>query len=185
MPALPDNELVLRLQSDDAEAFDALYRRYNHSLYLNIFKLTKDAEAARDILQEVFIVLWEKRQSIDNIRPVSSWLFSISYYKSLKHLKKTLKEQLLFSDAGLYPLAVEEPEEASTENKLEAAKNAIRRLSPQKQKVLIRCKLAGKTYKEVAEELSISKHTVKEYLALALSSLRTTLKLYILLFLLQ
>jgi RNA polymerase sigma-70 factor (ECF subfamily) len=145
-------------------------------LYTNILKLTRDTDVAQDILQEVFIVLWEKRQSIDVNQPVANWLFSISYYKSVKHLKKSLKEQVVFQEAEASGFVELESEEAWKENKLDAVRTAIQQLSPQKQKVLVGCKLAGKSYKEVAEELSISKHTVKEYLALAITSLRAILK---------
>ena len=166
----------MRLKVDDADAFDALYRRYNQPLYGNILKLTRDTEAAQDILQEVFIVLWEKRQLIDVNQPVANWLFSISYYKSIRHLKQVLKNPVLFKDIEWNGLTDHEPEREPNENNIDAVKNAIQQLSPQKQKVLIRCKLAGKTYKEVAEELHISRYTVKEYLALAITSLRTILK---------
>lgn len=176
-----DREYVLRLLADDVEAFDALYRRYNQPLYANIFKLTRDAEATQDILQEVFIVLWEKRQTIDVNQPVANWLFSISYYKSVKYLKKVLKEQLLFKDAEHFNLSDAGPEIGLYENQVEKIEKAIQQLSPQKRKVLVGCKLAGKSYKEVAKELSISKHTVKEYLALAITSLRTIVKLCIIL----
>lgn len=171
----PDHEFVLRLLAGDADAFDALYRRYNRSLYANILKLTRDADAAQDILQEVFICLWEKRQTIDVNLPLANWLFTISYYKSVKHLKKILKEQVVRRNVEA-SAGNDETEKEWNDFKLEAIKNAIQQLSPQKQKVLIRCKLVGKSYKEVAEDLSISKHTVKEYLTLALASLRTILK---------
>ena len=182
MLTTPDNELVLRLLADDVDAFDALYHRYNQSLYKNIFKLTRDEEATQDILQEVFIVLWEKRQTIDATQPVANWLFSISYYKSIKYLKKALKEQLFFKNVESYSHPVDEGEKELDETRMEAIQKAIQQLSPQKQKVLLRCKLANKSYKEVAEELRISKHTVKEYLALAITSLRTIVKLYLFMF---
>lgn len=176
MSTSPDNELVLRLLTDDVQAFDALYHRYSHSLYANILKLTRDAEVAQDILQEVFIILWEKRLMIDINQPVSNWLFAISYYKSLKYLKKALKEQVLRKDIENSTYAVIEQETEQRDNSIEVIKKAIQQLSPQKQKVLIHCKLNGKTYKEVADELNISKHTVKEYLSLAITSLRAILK---------
>lgn len=178
----PDNELVLRLLADDIEAFNTLYRRYYQPLYVNISKLIKDTDAVQDILQEVFIVLWEKRQSIHVDQPVSNWLFSISYYQSLKYLKKALKKQLLFKDVEQCSLVNDEPENELNESRMQTIQKAIQQLSPQKQKVLIGCKLAGKSYKEVAEELSISKHTVKEYLTLAMTSLRAIVKLCIVLF---
>jgi RNA polymerase sigma-70 factor (ECF subfamily) len=172
----PDNELVLRLLADDVAAFDALYYRYSKPLYSNIFKLTRDADAAQDILQDVFVILWAKRTMIDASQPVSNWLFSISYYKSLKYLKEALREQTLYKEIESSGLVYSVPDNDSKEQKIEVIRAAVHQLSPQKRKVLEGCKLAGKSYKEVAEELSISRHTVKEYLSLAITSLRTILK---------
>lgn len=183
MLTISDSDLVLRLLADDVDAFDALYHRYHQPLYANVFKLTRDAEATQDILQEVFIVLWEKRQTINAAQPVSNWLFSISYYKSLKYLKKALKEEVLFKNIESNSAVEDEPNAQWNEAGIEAMQKAIQQLSPQKQKVLVRCKLAGKSYQEVAEELNISRHTVKEYLGLAMTSLRTILKSCILFFL--
>jgi RNA polymerase sigma-70 factor (ECF subfamily) len=176
LPTYPDNELVLRLLADDVEAFDALYNRHSQALYANILKLTRDTEIAQDILQDVFVVLWEKRSTIDVNQPVSNWLFAISYYKSLKYLKTTLKDQLLRKTIKNNGFVPDNQNDEPEEHNMEVIRKAIQQLSPQKQKVLIRCKLAGKSYKEVANELNISKHTVKEYLSLAITSLRAILK---------
>ncbi len=93
-----DNELVMRLHSDDVKAFDALYVKYHQALYSNIFKLSKDADATEDILQEVLITLWEKRLTLDPNQPVSNWRFTVSYNKSINYLKKLLKEPVVLKD---------------------------------------------------------------------------------------
>ncbi len=174
---------MLLLLKDDREAFNSLYQEYHQPLYYNILKLTKDKDVAKDILQEVFITLWEKRLLLDSNQPVSSWLFAVSYYKSKEFLKKTLREHLAVkNNSELSVLNADEQDAHIKENRLDIIDKALNKLSPQKRKVLELCKLQGKSYQQAADELHISKHTVKEYLSLALSNLKDYIKVLRLLF---
>ena len=88
MDIIEDSVLVSRLHDDDIGAFDILYHKYHHAIYRNIYKITKDKEISQDILQDVFIVLWEKRYKIKPDQSVSGWLFVISFNRSISYLRK-------------------------------------------------------------------------------------------------
>lgn len=162
-------ELIGRLQQNDVGAFDALYWQYHEVVYRNILKFTKDPIVAEDILQDVFIKLWEKRSSINPDQSVAGWLFVISYNLSINHTRKRLREQTFQKKLSL----VESDDTvhhntAVYEEQYQLLENAIEQLSPQKRKVVTLCKLEGKTYEEAAGELKISRNTVKEHLQTAL-----------------
>jgi RNA polymerase sigma factor (sigma-70 family) len=89
-----DNKLLIGLVQGNRKAFDAIYRQYFHAVYCNALKLTRDAAASEDMLQEVFIALWEKRATIDTTRSIGGWLFVICYNKSINILRKKLRESL-------------------------------------------------------------------------------------------
>ena len=168
----------MRLQNDDKEAFNELYRKYHSAIYYNILKLTRDSILAEDIVQEVFITLWEKRYSLDSEKEISRWLFVISYNKSIDCLKRKLKESLAQT-------ALQQDNENTTDTgnslfniRMNIIEKAIEQLSPQKKKVFELCKLQRKTYAEAARELHISKHTVKEYLSGAVTFIREYVKQY-------
>jgi RNA polymerase sigma factor (sigma-70 family) len=167
-------ELVKRLQKSDVRAFDILYHKYQRSLYLNILKLIKDEDASRDILQELFITLWEKRSSLDAGNSVIGWLFVVSYNLSIAYLKKELKRSVLnvAADASAFP----EPPAEVADMRSKLVKEAIEKLSPQKRRVFELCKIQGKSYEETARELNISKHTVNEYLVIAVQYIRTYIR---------
>jgi RNA polymerase sigma-70 factor (ECF subfamily) len=173
---LTDSELVIHLRTDEVRAFDTLYWRYHRALYSNIIKLTKDAEAAQDILQEVFITLWEKRLTLDPDQAVINWLFTVSYHKSVNYLKKMLKAPVISSGIDEEMHLSDEQEINLKETQLILLEKAVTQLSPQKRKVFELCKLQGKSYEETARELNISKHTVKEYLSEAIFSVREYMK---------
>jgi RNA polymerase sigma-70 factor (ECF subfamily) len=166
-----DHEYVTRLRRGEVDAFDALYLKYHRQVYANIFKLVKETEASEDILQEVFIALWENRLAIDAGQPVAGWLFVVSYHKSIAYLKKALKRSLL-QTAPIAEIYHDEQDLSLKDRQLLLLEEAVQQLSPQKRKVFELCKLQGKTYEEAANELNISKHTVKEYLSLAIAGIK-------------
>jgi RNA polymerase sigma factor (sigma-70 family) len=166
----PDSKLVAKLRAGDVSAFDSLYWQYYEVVYRNILKLTKEPLVAEDILQEVFIRLWEKRQDIKFEQPVVNWIFVISFNLSIDYTRKKLREQELHRKLLAVSDAIAQ-NPSVYEDYYQLLKRAIEQLSPQKQKIIKLCKLEGKTYEEAAAELHISRHTVKEYLSAAMASL--------------
>ncbi len=173
MKGISDSELITMMQKDNIVAFDTLYWKYHQSIYNNILKIVKDSDSSKDILQEVFISLWEKRVSLDRNQSVGGWLFVNSYNKSLNFIKKklnlhnaeTILKKELFFQTNLEG-------EDQKEKKYQLIQTAVKSLSPQRLKVFTLCKLQGKSYSEAAEELNISKYTVKEHLSLAMFFLK-------------
>src|ERR1700744_3848733 len=89
-------ELVALFKTGNVKAFDLLYKKYHTPIYNNILRLLKDADEAENILQDLFVTLWEKRDTIDPQKPIANWLFQVSYNKSVTQLKKNLKQSLAF-----------------------------------------------------------------------------------------
>ena len=166
-----EKELARRLITGDIEAFNEIYQKYFHPVYCNALKITREVPVAEDVLQEVFITLWEKKDTIDPERSLAGWLFITCYHKSVNLLRKKLRESLLYKE-------LEAPEEDSMEEEIkygtqwEVLENALSCLSPQRRRAFELCKLQGKTYEEAAMELRISKYTVKEYLSAAVASIK-------------
>jgi len=166
------NDLAHRLRNDDISAFNTLYREYHGAIYANALKLIRDRSVAEDIVQEVFVTLWEKRRSIDSTQDVAGWLFVVSHRKTIDQIRKKLRTVIVES---LIMKVIEDPnavEEDLTEEQLNSIGKAVDQLSPQKRKVFELCKLQRRTYERAAQELHISKYTVKEYLSEAMMSIK-------------
>jgi len=167
------NDLALRLRNDDISAFNTLYWEYHAAVYANTLKLIKDPAIAEDIVQDVFVTLWGKRHSIDPEQDIAGWLFVVSHHKTVDQLKRKLKQALAQKHLSIFTedhsIVVNA---ALKEEQLNAIEEAMDHLSPQKRKVFELCKVQGRTYKKAAEELHISKYTVKEYLSEALVSIK-------------
>ncbi|HWN89504.1 MAG TPA: sigma-70 family RNA polymerase sigma factor [Chitinophagaceae bacterium] len=173
MKSQKTNDLALRLRNDDISAFNTLYWEYHAAVYANTLKLIKDPAIAEDIVQDVFVTLWGKRHSIDPEQDIAGWLFVVSHHKTVDQLKRKLKQALAQKDLSIvtedHSVVVNA---ALKEEQLNAIEEAMDHLSPQKRKVFELCKVQGRTYKKAAEELHISKYTVKEYLSEALVSIK-------------
>ena len=167
------NDLALRLRNDDINAFNTLYWKYHAAVYANALKLIKDPILAEDIVQEVFVTLWGKRHAIDPEQDIAGWIFVISHHKTIDQLKRKLKQALARKNLPIFTEDHSIIVNADLkEEQLCAIERAMDKLSPQKRKVFELCKVQGRTYKKAAEELHISKYTVKEYLSEALVSIR-------------
>lgn len=156
---------VIALQNGDKVAFDAFYYQYHKLVFRNILRFIHQQEIAEDILQEVFIALWEYRAQLDPERPVDSWLFVISYNRSINWLKKNAKEKKILLHADDY---IHDPEETNLQEEtysrqVHILNEAVNILPSRKKQAFRLCKLEGRSYEEVAEQLGISSETVKEY----------------------
>ena len=173
MKSQKTNDLASRLRNNDITAFNTLYWEYHAAIYANALKLIKDPVTAEDIVQEVFVTLWGKRHKIDPEQDLAGWLFVISHHKTVDQLKRKLKQALAQKNLPVFredhSIIINNDLE---EEQLNSIEQAMDQLSPQKRKVFELCKVQGRTYKKAAEELHISKYTVKEYLSEALISIK-------------
>lgn len=172
MKSRKTNDLASRLRQDDIGAFNKIYWNYHNAVYANTLKLTRDTAIAEDIVQEVFVTLWEKRHKIDTEQDLAGWLFVVSHHKAIDHLKRKLRHAL--AEKILQEVMEDQNaiEADLTEEQLTIIEKAVDQLSPQKRKVFELCKMQRRTYEKAAEELHISKYTVKEYLSEAMISIK-------------
>ena len=87
--------LVSQLIKSDKKAFDALYHRYSKKLFSFSFSFLKNEEDSKEIVQEVFLRIWNKRKQIDGTKSFKSFLFTISYNLIIDQLRIKLKNKEL------------------------------------------------------------------------------------------
>ncbi|ANI89602.1 hypothetical protein A9P82_10060 [Arachidicoccus ginsenosidimutans] len=165
MSIFSNRELIEKLKKNDEAVFAYLYKKYHNAVYANIRKLVNDETNAEDILQDVFLLLWSRREKLTSEQEIGGWLFSASYYKSLEFLKKSIKQSLaVFDEAKHDMIPVEEgTSEAAYEEKLTILNAGIELLSPQKKSAFTLCRIYGKSYEEAADQMGVSAETVRGY----------------------
>jgi RNA polymerase sigma-70 factor (ECF subfamily) len=83
-------ELLIRLKNGDILAFDELYKLYSHKIFSFIFRILKNEADSDDIVQEVFLKIWEYREKLGDYKLLNSFIFSIAYNSSISLIRKRI-----------------------------------------------------------------------------------------------
>jgi len=169
-----DQQLTDLLKSGDQLAFSEIYSRYSGVIYMYAFKLTADADVAKDITQELFISLWDLRESTAFKTSLSSYLYTAVKYKFLKQVahqkvRKVYAEKFLLTMEGAASstdMYLEEKDLIKTIERL------VLLLPPKMARAFILSKLQFRTHEEIAVELGVSEKTVKNLISQAVTQLK-------------
>lgn len=155
--------------------FEQLFKEHYSSLVNYAFRMVKDKDTAEDLCQQVFVSLWEKRETIEIEGNIKSYLLRSTHNACLNHFKhQKVVEQ--------HQQSVDQVEEADSRDILEAEElrskigASVKKLPTQCRKVFLMSRLQGKKYAQIAEELEISIKTVENQMGKALKLLRSDLQ---------
>jgi RNA polymerase sigma-70 factor (ECF subfamily) len=133
-------------------------------------------EATEDIVQDVFVYLWDHRSSIDMTVSIKAYLYTAVRNGALKYLRRQTTEQAHSPRLTEFITYLQELESPEREHLyIERARQALEELPNQCRNIFLMNCLEGKKYKEIASELSISVNTVKTQLSRAYSNIREKL----------
>ncbi|BBE18989.1 RNA polymerase ECF-type sigma factor [Aquipluma nitroreducens] len=173
-----DNELIEKLRIGDVEAFDLVYHRYAGKLYAFSLKYLRSKEEAEELVQSVFLKVWENQKNIKKDTSFKSYLFTIAYNEICNLFRRRKYQQNFFDKSmiGNPEASVETEDQIDFQFVLEQVEQIISRL-PEKQKtIFLKSRQEGKSTKEIADELGLSPGTVDNYISESLKFIRTNLK---------
>jgi RNA polymerase sigma-70 factor, ECF subfamily len=158
--------------------FEILFKSQFSSLCNLAFTVVKNADTAKDVVQQVFIKLWQKQQDLNIRGPVEAYIYRMVINTSLNHIEKEKKYvRLEYQSVQSFELPNETKDNSDTiaEREIKVRK-AIAELPPQCQTVFSLSRFENLSNKEIAGHLGISVKTVEKHITAALKSLRITLK---------
>jgi RNA polymerase sigma-70 factor (ECF subfamily) len=167
-------KLLKLLKTGDADAYRQLYNKYHAALYVYILRFVKIPELAEDVLQDVFIKIWEIRERVDSTLSFQAYLYRISRNCVFKLIKKIAADERLRAELAAH-MSIEAREadvQLQWQQYEQILQTAVNQLPPQRQNIFKLCRQEGKKYEEVAAELHISRNTVKEHMVLAVRSIK-------------
>lgn len=173
-----DIELVKRLQNGDVEAFDLIYKKYSGKLYSFGLKYLRSADEAEELVQSVFLKIWENHKHINKELSFKSYLFTIAYNDICKLFRKRNYQKKFINDTlySNFHLTSEAEEGIDFQSVLNQVQQIVDRL-PEKQKVIFRkSRQEGKATKEIAAELGLSPGTVDNYISEAIKFIKKRLR---------
>lgn len=176
-PKNSDEILIDKLRGGNAEALEEIYNRYWKKLLQFAIQKTDSFEISKEIVQELFINLWERRIELE-ISNLDNYLFAATKYKILKELKKKYHTEPLSAATENYADNLSESGLETDELK-EKISESVNKLPTKTQEVFIKSRIENLSHKEISEALDISQKTVEYHISQALKSLRSDLKNYL------
>jgi RNA polymerase sigma-70 factor (ECF subfamily) len=167
-----DFKYVKGIRTSDPTAFTSLFRKYYEPLYRFAIRFVKDTQTAENIVQDVFVKLWEKRERWIVQSSVKAYLYTAVKNHSLNYLKHQ-KSVLSIDEVSIKQVYnVSSPEEVLIENEIvEAVQIAIEKLPRQCRRIYQMKRYDGLKYSEIADALNVSINTVKTQMKRALKAL--------------
>lgn len=159
-------------------AFDRIYDYFSHKLFLFVFKILKDEAEAEDIVQEVFLKIWESRSKLDDYDHLNSYIFTIAYNNSIDLIRKRINNSKYLEhlkNSGVFQISSDTISEVEFNDLNDQVNKLILNLPERQRAVYLLHREKGLTYPEIAEKLGISRNTVENHMVKALKYLRHNL----------
>ncbi len=172
--------LIKQFKHGSHAAYKVLYQKYAPKLFAFSRKYIYDADDASEIVQDVFLRIWEKRENIDESQSFSSYVIQAAKYRIFNGFRKKVNEQayidfLSFGSNTQVNFTEHQVDYTEVKQKAEEAINAL----PEKRREIFRLsREEGLKNKEIAEKLQISIKTVENQMGEALKFLREALSDY-------
>lgn len=175
---MSEEKVILKqFKVGDVAAFDRIYHQYSKKIYNFAFARIKDYDTGAEIVQEVFVTLWEKHEQVNTELNFNNYIFTITHNSIRKHFRNKsietrAKDYLLNNSSEI----IENTDGGVIYNELlELANKTIEKLPPKRKMVYKLSRQEGMRVKDIASKLNISIRTAENHLAQALRFLRKEL----------
>lgn len=170
-------DLLDRLRKGDHEAFTQLYEKYSVLLIPTILRLLKSQELTQELLQKLFIKIWDSREQINPEKSFKAYIYRIAqnmvYYSFREDSRQKRLLDFVISQKSEGYSHIEE--DLINKEMDELVKAAIEKLPPKRKEVYLLFRYEEKTYKEISDLLHISTSTINDHLQKANKFLRDEL----------
>ena len=172
-----DEELVQEIKANNVFAFDQLYKKYCKKVYKFGYSILKTVEDSENLVQDVFLSLWENRNKVEKNSSIKSYIFTITYNSAISIIRKRANESKYIE--YLQSLQELNEESVNLEMEYEELKNRINKivqaLPPRQKEIYLLHYIEGLKYSEIAERLNISVNTIENHISRALKTIREKL----------
>lgn len=173
------SKLLYELSQGNELAFTKLYNEYKNVVFSNALKITKSRMLAEEVVQDVFLKIWQNHENLAEITNIENYLFIISRNHIFDMIKKIARDTSLVVDSNYKSTSTNDTEDAIKDDQYNVILNQIvDQLPPQQQKIYKMAKWDGLSHQKIGEDLGISTETVKKHMAQALKFVRTKISPY-------
>ncbi|MDR2232629.1 MAG: RNA polymerase sigma-70 factor [Tannerella sp.] len=165
----PDYFCVKCLKDGDTDAFEVLYKKYHRQIFYASLKLTLSEVLAQDVTQDVFLKIWEKRDSLDPNKNFAAFISTICRNAIFDIFKRATYEEDVKKELQQFAEVADDGQEDEEyhERYKELLNKAIAELPPQRRTAFELCKLQEKSYNEAAGLMNVSRSTIQDHIVKA------------------
>lgn len=175
---LPDHDLIRRTLAGEAEAFDLLVRRYQEPIFRLTYRMTRNAEDAKDLAQDAFVQAYRGLHAFRQEARFSTWLYRIAMNLCLTHRKTAAREVSDEPDDRLHDKREDALATLVATERTRAVEDAIAALPPQQRATLTLRVHHGLSHREIAEILGCAEGTAKANYFHAIRALQRKLQAF-------
>jgi RNA polymerase sigma-70 factor (family 1) len=173
--SITDEKLIAAIGNDDYTSYNRLFVRYYSRLCCYVYRLLGEKEDAEDVVQELFLTLWNNRKKIAIVENVSGYLYKMARNLALNHIRTQTNYKTIL-DNQEEQLPYYEENSLETEEFRMALYDCINLLPGRCKEVLLLHRIKGLKQKEIADQLSISVKTIKNQIWASLQRLKKCLE---------
>jgi RNA polymerase sigma-70 factor (family 1) len=169
-----ESDLLRQITRGDEAAFTQLFNNYRNKIYSIAFEITESTSTAEEIVQDVFLKIWLKRETLNEITHFQAYLFTITRNYVFTALRRIARNQYLEAQAATNaPLYLQDADKQLLNREYDTLlQDAVNRLPVQQRQVYCLIKEKGYKREEAAAALQLSPETVKTHLAQAMRNIR-------------
>ncbi len=174
-----DEQLIARIKTNDKAAFRILFDRHYKVLLATAINILKDPNSAKDATQEVFLQIWQKRDTLNIQTAPAAYLKRSVINRSLNQIKSRKKFVDETPIVQMYSQSPEANENLAVQDLETAMKKALDTLPERCRLIFIMRRLEGMSLKEIAQQLDISPKTVENQITKALKVIKEAVKPFV------
>lgn len=166
------------MKQDDQDAFTLVYRRYWEGLFLTAAKVLRSKEEAGDVVQDVFLALWNRRHDLNINGSLEAYLQTSARYKAIEFIRKNLVRRdylALLAELAVNTSSLSPELQVQFKEVEQIIHSTVAQMPPKMQEVYLLSRQQQLTHKEIAEKLGISVETVKKHIQHALQLIKTAI----------
>ena len=182
----PDGQLLQQMAGGDRQVFTELYKRYWEDLFITAAKALRGKEEAADVVQDVFLSLWSRRNELDLQGSLAAYLHTSVRYKCIHYIEKNITRRDYLVQLAEVAISASSPNaeiNLQLKEMQQIVNNAVAKMPPKMQEVYKLSHQEHLSYKEISDCMNISVETVKKHIQHALQLIRKDMVPYTFIFL--
>ncbi|WEK35607.1 MAG: RNA polymerase sigma-70 factor [Candidatus Pseudobacter hemicellulosilyticus] len=165
-----ERAILQQIAAGDENAFRTLFYHYGPIIHRFVLNIIKNEAVAKEIVQEVFLRVWLKKETLPAIDQPASWLYRIGSNLALTHFRRQQMERKIVQ--SIQENQEEEPPAIDLKELQALIGQAVNQLPAQRQRIFRMSREQGLSRKEIAAALHISENTVRNQLAISLQTIQ-------------